>query len=68
MPNKTKINDQALLRAIEKLREQGHSAVSSSQLVEFTGASLATIKRMLERLCQTTSCSERGWHVRHATG
>lgn len=51
MPNKTKINDQALLRAIEKLREQGHSAVSSSQLVEFTGASLATIKRMLERLC-----------------
>lgn len=48
MSKKTDIN--SLLEAMRKVAAEGQSKVSSSQLVAVTGASLATVKRLLEHL------------------
>jgi len=50
MPYDSRLTSDALLQAMAALASAGHELVSSTQLVEATGASLAAVKRMLSKL------------------
>ena len=51
MPAKTKLDQQTLLKVVSLQHALGQPALSSSRLVELTGAGASTVKRVLERLC-----------------
>ncbi len=50
MPYDDRLTVERLLQAMSALASAGHERVSSAQLVEATGSSLPTVKRMLSRL------------------
>ena len=51
MPAKTKLDEQTLLKLVSLQHALGQPELSSSRLVELTGAGASTVKRVLERLC-----------------
>jgi fido (protein-threonine AMPylation protein) len=55
-----KTDTDTLLAAMHTLAAQGHSQLSSSQLATTTGASLATVKRLLERLMADKKITRQG--------
>lgn len=55
-----KLTADGLLQAMRQLVEQGRAAVSSTQLVAATGASPATVKRLLERLHSDKKIDRKG--------
>jgi fido (protein-threonine AMPylation protein) len=56
----TKLTEDSLRLAIVALAEQGHSDVSSTQLIEVTGGSPTTIKRLLAKLQSGQKISRAG--------
>jgi len=52
MPYDDPLTSDALLQAMAALASAGHERVSSTQLVEATGSSLAAVKRMLPKLVE----------------
>jgi DNA-binding IclR family transcriptional regulator len=52
MPYDHRLTSDAMLRAIAALASAGQELISSTQLVEVTGASLPAVKRMLSKLVE----------------
>lgn len=52
MPYDHRLTSDAMLRAIAALASAGQELVSSTQLVEVTGASLPAVKRLLSKLVE----------------
>lgn len=60
MTNSGKLTEEALMQAVHKLAQTGQVWVSSTQLVNETGGSPATVKRMLERLLSAQRLVKQG--------
>ena len=60
MSRKEKLTEDALVQAVLKLAQAGQALVSSTQLANETGGSLATVKRMLERLLSDNKLVKQG--------
>ena len=55
-----KLTEEALMQAVRKLAQTGQAMVTSTQLVNETGGSPATVKRMLERLLTANKLVKQG--------
>ncbi len=60
MTSTEKLTEEALLQAVRKLAQTGQAMVTSTQLVNETGGSPATVKRMLERLLSANKLVKQG--------
>jgi fido (protein-threonine AMPylation protein) len=60
MSTTKKLTEEALLQAVRKRTQTGQAMVTSTQLVNDTGGSPATVKRMLERLLSANKLVKQG--------